>query len=193
MTCENCARLLEKIKQLEAQVSTLKREREELRRRLQLYENPNVPPSRWRYPTRRRYNSEKRFPGRPKGYPGKTRPFPKPDRVVVPEWKNCWLCEAPLGPPKFVSHNPREEISNPSPKEVIDFLTFEGECDTCGAYNVARHPDCPPDERFGKNVYVQTTLMKFEERLPFGKISERLRGFTGYQLRLPQFWNSPVG
>ncbi len=35
---------------------------------------------------------------------------------------------------------------------------------------VARHPDCPPKGRFGKNVYVQTTLLKFEERLPLDKM-----------------------
>jgi len=29
---------------------------------------------------------------------------------------------------------------------------------------------CPPDGRFGKNVYVQTTLLKFQERLPLEKI-----------------------
>jgi len=45
-----------------------------------------------------------------------------------------------------------------------------GSCTACGTYNVAVHPDCPPIGRFGKNVYVQTTLHKFEERLPFARI-----------------------
>lgn len=159
----------------------MEKENTELKRRLEIYENPNVPPSRRRYPSRPRSSSGKRFPGRPKGYPGKTRPFPKPDRVVIPEWKDCKRCGAPLGPPEFVGHNPREEISNPSPKEVIDFLTFEGECGVCGAYNVARHPDCPPDGRFGKNVLVQTTLMKYDERLPLEKdrdVLERQYGLS---------------
>lgn len=67
-----------------------------------------------------------------------------------------------------------EEISNPSPKQVIDFLEFEWECGACGSYTVARHPDCPPEGRFGKNVLVQATLMKFEERLPHKKVCETL-------------------
>lgn len=57
---------------------------------------------------------------------------------------------------------------------MIDFLEFEWKCRVCKAHTVARHPDCPPDGRFGKNVLVQTTLMKFEERLPLLKIAEGL-------------------
>lgn len=126
------------------------------------------------YPSRKCTNGGKRFPGRPKGYPGKTRPVPKPDVVKMPEWKKCPQCGAPLGGPLCVSHYIREEISNPSPKMTIDFLELEGKCDACGAHVVARHPDCPPDGRLGKNALVQTTLLKFEERLPHRKVCETL-------------------
>ena len=68
----------------------------------------------------------------------------------------------------------RREISNPSPKRVIDFLEFTWECEVCGARTVSRHPDCPPNGRFGRNVYVQTTLMKYEERLPLRKAQAAL-------------------
>ena len=179
MMCENCIRLLGRIEQLEAENSKLKKENEELKQRLRIYENPDVPPSRRRYPTRKRFNCGKRFPGRPKGYPGKTRPIPKPDVVKKPEWNECEICGAPLDWPDHVWHNIVEEILNPSPKTVIDYLVFEGTCDACGAYNVARHPDCPPDGRFGKNVYVQTTLMKFVERLPFEKVRDTLERIYG--------------
>ena len=175
MTCKDCEKLQKKIKGLKSQIAALKKENAELRRRLDIYENPNVPPSRRRYPTRPRSNCGKRFPGRPKGYPGKTRPIPKPDRVVIPDWKNCEICGVPLGPPEFVNHHIREEISNPSPREVIDFLEFGGRCSRCGTYNHARHPDCPPDGRFGKNVLVQTTLMKYDERLPLQKARDVLK------------------
>lgn len=174
MICSGCE-IWEEYQRLKAENSELKKENEELKQKLQIYENPNVPPSRRRgYPTRPRSNSGRRFPGRPKGYPGKTRPTPKPDVVKVPEWKECERCGALLGPPSHVNHNTVEEISNPSPKVVIDFLEFGGECGWCGTYNVARHPDCPPDGRFGKNVLVQTTLMKFEDRLPHKKVCETL-------------------
>ena len=43
-------------------------------------------------------------------------------------------------------------------------------CANCECEVIARHPDCPPDGRFGKTVYVQTTLLKFQQRLPLEKI-----------------------
>jgi len=175
MTCPNCEKLQRRVERLEAQNAELKKENSLLKRRLTLYENPNVPPSRRVYPSRKRAaGTGKRFPGRPKGYPGKTRPVPKPDMVKAPEWNECLECGAPLGGPLYVSHHLREEISNPSPRATIDFLELEGRCDACGAHVVARHPDCPPDGRFGKNALVQTTLLKFEERLPHRKVCETL-------------------
>ena len=179
MTCPDCEKLQRKVERLETENAELKRENEELKRRLTLYENPNVPPSRRRYPIRRRSNTGKRFPGRPKGHPGKTRPTPRPDVVKKPEWDQCEVCGVPLDWPDYVGHRIVEEISNPSPRLVIDYLVFEGACDVCGAYNVAKHPDCPPDGRFGKNVYVQTTLMKFDERLPLEKVSDTLERTYG--------------
>jgi transposase-like protein len=164
------------IQQLSAENSELKKEIATLRHRLKLYENPNTPPSRRRYPTRPRSNNcGRRYPGRPKGHPGRTRPFPKPDVVERPKWKDrCERCGTPLGEPSYVNHHIVEDISNPSPKRVIDFLEFEWECEVCGSHTTARHPDCPPNGRFGKNVYVQTTLLKYEERLPLRKVQAAL-------------------
>jgi len=45
---------------------------------------------------------------------------------------------------------------------------------SCDCNIIARHPECPPTGRLGKNVYVQTTLLKFEERLPLEKIGSVL-------------------
>ena len=149
MICLDCE-IWEENQRLRTENSKLRKENEELGRRLQIYENPNVPPSRRRYPTRPRSNCVKRFPGRPRGYPGKTRPTPKPDVLKLPEWNGCEVCGASLGPPQYVDHRIIEEISNPSPKMVIDFLEFGGECDWCGAYNVARHPDFLPTGGLGK-------------------------------------------
>ena len=81
---------------------------------------------------------------------------------------------ASLGEPCYVNRRVVEEVSNPSPTQVIDFLEFEWECEACGSYTVARHPDCPPEGLFGKNVYVQTTLLKYEDRLPLRKVQAAL-------------------
>ena len=147
------------------------------------YENPHTPPSRRMYPTRNgdHQKSGKRFPGRPKGHKGTTRPRPKaPDTIKQPEKKHaCEHCGAPLQEPVHVGHYIVEEISNPHPRQVIDFLEFEYKCTSCDTYTSTRHPDCPPDGVFGKNALVQTTLMKFEHRLPLEKICQQMKNQFG--------------
>ena len=74
MTCPDCLILQSRVEQLTAENTRLKEENTELRRRLALYENPNTPPSRRIYPTRRPAGEGRRFPGRPRGHRGSTRP-----------------------------------------------------------------------------------------------------------------------
>jgi len=176
LICQNCERLKRRIEELESQNSMLRAENVELKRRLAVYENAHIAPSQRRFPaSRRQARGGPRYPGRPRGHAGKTRPRPKPDVVKAPDWKDrCERCGTPLGEPSYVNHRIVEEISNPSPKQVIDFLEFEWECETCGSHMTARHPDCPPEGLFGKNVYVQTTLLKYEDRLPLRKVQAAL-------------------
>jgi len=184
MTCQDCLRLQEENQRLKEEDTGLRRENEMLRSRLAAYENPHTPPSRRRYPiSRRRVPGGPRYPGRPRGHPGRTRPRPRADVVKTPEWKDrCEGCGAPLGGPSSVDHRIVEEIGNPAPKQVIDFLEFGWECAGCGASTSSRHPECPPMGRFGRNVLVQATLMKFEERLPHRKVSEALERTYGLRV-----------
>ena len=135
------------------------------------------------YPTRTgdHTKSTKRFPGRPKGHKGTTRPTPKlPGIIKEPERKrSCDHCGAPLADPVHVGHHVFEEIANPKPRQVIDYLEFEYRCVTCNSYTQSRHSDCPPNGVFGKNSLIQTTLMKFEERLPFEKIAQQMESQFG--------------
>lgn len=160
MTCPDCEKL-QKI------VAELKKEVEELKRRLALYENAHTPPSQRRYPARQDggRRTGKRFPGRPKGHKGTTRPVPQPDVVVKPEWKKCPRCGGKLGKPSRVKRRIVEDIPEPQPVVVKEFLEFEGDCPKCGAHIMAKHPDCPPEGRFGKNLLVQISLWKYEGRL----------------------------
>jgi transposase len=168
MTCPNCARLQD-------EVHRLAEENAELRRRLAAYENPHTPPSRRMYPTRIHRHGARRYPGRPRGHPGCTRRRPKPDIVKTPPPKmRCEGCGAGLGEPSYVGHRVVEEISNPSPRQVIDYLSYEYECPECGVHTTSRHPDCPPSGWLGKNALVQATLLRYRERLPVRKASEAL-------------------
>jgi len=176
LMCLNCERLERRIRELEFENSRLRVENAELKRRLAFYENAHVAPSQRRFPAKRSQAlGGPRYPGRPRGYVGKTRPKMKPDVVKAPGLKGrCERCGAPLGEPCYVNHRIVEEVSNPSPRQVIDFLEFEWKCEACGSRMTARHPECPPEGLFGKNVYVQTTLLKYEDRLPLRKVQAAL-------------------
>jgi len=184
MTCPDCASLQAENHRLTAENHRLTQENTDLKRRLAAYENPHTPPSRKIvYPAPHRGTDGPRYPGRPRGHRGSTRHRPKPDVVAEPPRKDkCEGCGAPLGEPSEVSHRIVEEISNPAPRQVIDYLEYGYMCEACGTHTVSRHPDCPPDGRFGKNALVQATLMKFEERLPHRKVSEALERTYGLQV-----------
>ncbi len=195
--CPNCTKLTRRIKHLETvnqqlreDNTQLREEVKELKRRLAPYENAKILPNPNTPKTARtaRKHSHRaghrglRFPGRPKGYPGKTRPTPRPDEVRRPRWEECKACGATLPGPEYVEHHIVEEISNPSPKTCVDFLEYQGWCDVCGEYIISKHPDCPPEGRMGKNVLVQTTLMKYGDRLPHRKVAEALTRQYGLTL-----------
>jgi transposase len=189
MICRGCGiweenqRLRAEVERLRGEKAQLEIENGKLRRRLALHEKIQVPltKKRRRAPAR---GAGPRFPGRPAGWRGSTRPRPKPEKIVVPEWDECERCGAPLPQPEVVEHHVVEEISNPAPKTVIDYLEFRGECPSCGVEVSRVHPDCPPSGRFGKNVYVQATLHKFLDRLPLEKGASAL-GRAGLGLSAP--------
>jgi transposase len=184
MTCQNCARLQQENARLAEENLKLQQENTELRRRLEAYENPHTPPSRKLvYPKPPRRTDGPRFPGRPRGHRGSTRPRPQPDVVVEPPPKDrCTCCGSPLGEPGLVGHRIVEEISNPAPRQVVDYLEYGYECTSCGSYTTAKHPDCPPVGRLGKNALVQATLLKFQDRLPHVKVSEALERTYGLKV-----------
>ena len=88
--------------------------------------------------------------------------------------KQCPECGAGLGQPIYTKHRTIEQLPDTQPVKVVDYHENHYLCTGCDCSIVSRHPDCPPKGRLGKNVYVQTTLLKFEERLPLGRVSKVL-------------------
>jgi transposase len=176
VTCRNCERLRRRVGELEHQNAELKAENAQLRSRLTAYENAHTAPSQQKFPIRRRHGyGGPRYPGRPKGYAGRTRQTPKPDLTLKAEADQCPHCGTPLGEPTSVKRRVIEEIPEPQPRRVIEYLEANYHCPRCGAHVVARHPDCPPEGRFGRNVSVQATLLKYEDRLPLRKVKAALQ------------------
>lgn len=151
------------VKRLEARISELEKENERLKRRLAVYENAVVVRAKREFSSRRRRaRTEIRYPGRPKGYPGMTRPVPNPTSFVSADGlEECPECGSELGPPTKIKRRIIEKLPNLEPARVIEFEEIHYHCVGCGSKIVSRHQDCPPEGRFRKNVCIQTTLLKF--------------------------------
>jgi len=159
--CEECKPEFEK----------LHKEIDALERRLAAYENAHTPYSRRLFKPQRRQTSGKR--GRPKGIPGSTRPFPKPTRTVEKKFNRCPGCNGRLKP-KAQEFKVVEEIPEPQPVEVIEFIANRYDCDKCGEV-VAKPDDWPEHGRFGVRLLTQCTVMKFEDRMTFTKLKDALK------------------
>lgn len=175
--CENCQivkMLLEKIKELEARIA-------ELERRLRLYENPHTPPSKimGKYPPKKRSSGK---PGQKKGHNGITRPQSEPSEHFETKMKICPDCGKLLGEPVKIERKVIEEIPEPKPVKVIEYIYYYYHCKNCNKEFTTSHPDIPKEGRFGKNVLVETTLMKYEERLPLRKIQAVLKRQHGLKV-----------
>lgn len=168
--CENCRPYFE---ELLKHIKNLEKEVESLKKRLLAYENAHTPPSKQRFPKREKCIHPKKN-GRPKGYPGSTRKFKKPDRTIKLTAKKCPYCGRRLGKPKKVVRRLVEDIPEPVQTRVTEYLQCSYDCEYCGKEVVTNHKDLPDIGNFGNNTLAHVSLMKFQDRLPYRKIKEAL-------------------
>jgi transposase len=183
MECNDCSELKELKKRLENlenkyheqtdDVKRLMEINEGLNRRLAAYENAHTPPSKQLF-KRPPSGGEKGTPGQKVGHPGTTRPTPEPTERKEATMKNCPHCSSSLGESKGVIHKIITDIPKPQPAIVTDYILHVYDCPECHMEIIANHPDLPKEGDFGKNLLAQTTLMKYEDRLPHRKIQEAL-------------------
>ncbi len=159
--CEKCKPEFEKLLQ----------RIEKLERRLAAYENAHTPYSHRLFKPKPRQANGKR--GRPKGIKGTTRPFPKPTQTVEKKFSKCPVCNGKLVP-TIQEHRIVEEIPEPRPVEVIDYVAHRYECNNCGEI-IAKPDDWPEHGRFGLRLLAQCTVMKFEDRMTFTKLRDALK------------------
>lgn len=139
----------------------LEKKIEELSQRLLAYENAHTPPSMRR---------KKRLPpatgklGAPEGHPGTTRDEPTSTMTMTFEEEKCYHCQARLGMPFRVERRVIEEIPEPQPVEVTEYIIGHYECKKCGGITIADVPI--PEGRFGPRTCAHIALLKFSDRLP---------------------------
>jgi len=169
-----------RIKDLEARIEYLERENEELRKRLQLYENPHTPPSKLRKYVKKKEKKTPKKLGAPKGHKKYERKTSKPTELAMYKEDSCPYCNSKLGKPFKIERVIEEEIPEPQPIRVIKHVIPHYKCPNCKRHVVAKNK--APKGRFGKNLSAHIALMKFEDRLPFRKISNTLERLYGIKI-----------
>lgn len=152
----------------------------DLQRRLELYENAHTPPSKKRFPERKRSTNEKI--GAPLGHKGTTREKKEPTERINVEAIQCSHCHDLLDKPFKQERKTVEEIPDPQPIRVIEFTINHYKCLTCSKITVASHPSLPEEGNLGNNLQAQIALMKYEDRLPHRKIEQTLNRQYGLDL-----------
>jgi len=185
--CDNEIKIIERLQKentlLKEENKILKTRIEELDARLAKYENAHAPPSL------RRGGKMKNFkktggknPSQKKGHNGVTRPRAEPERQVAVTLDQCPHCDAELDSPFKIESKIVEEIPEPQPVIVTEFLIAHYTCPRCQREVVATDPDCPKEGIFGNNTIAQATVLKYEDRLPHRKIREVLKRQYGLEI-----------
>lgn len=150
----------------------LRKELEELKRKIHVHENAHTPPSKKRFPERKKPSNSKI--GAPKGHPGTTREKKEPTERINVEEVQCSHCHDLLDKPFKQEKKIIEEIPDPQPVRVIEFLINHYKCPTCNKITVASHSSLPEKGNLGNNLQAQIALMKYEDRLPHRKVAQTL-------------------
>lgn len=158
MTCEKCLELLKRI--------------EELEKKLEKYENAHTPPS-LRGGFRRKLIplEEQKKPGQKEGHIGTTRVIPIPTMSIQLIEEKCSHCDYRLGKPFKIESRVIEEIPEPKPIEITEYIIGHYKCNKCGEITIAKNL---PEGRFGNNVMAQSALLKYDNRLPYRRVAETL-------------------
>jgi transposase len=160
----------------------LRKENAELRRRLQVHENPNFPPSvRHHAPgySRDRPLTDPEHRKRPDGQPGHlgtTREPLTPDEKVGLIATQCRRCHgAHLKLRGVETHQEVEvEVEVEHPRKVTEYTQAVYGYLDCGAEVRATLPEGQEPSEYGPQLQTDIVLGKIEERLPYRKLVERL-------------------
>ena len=181
---ETIKHLQDENQQLRHEIELLKECIRNLEARLAKYENAHTPPS-----SRRGHNRKKETNGGVKGIPGQkighkgvTRPQAKPENQVDVTTDRCPDCGTELGDAFRIESKIIEDIPQPQPIIVTEYKIAHYRCPCCHREVIANDAGCPNEGIFGNNTIAQTTLLKYEDRLPHRKIQDALKRLHGLNI-----------
>jgi transposase len=173
-------KLLRKNQEMEAEIERLRKEAAELRRRLRVHENPNVPPSVLHHSpgfSRERPLTPpegRKKPGPKPGHPGMTRAPLVPDRRVTLGVDGCGRCHGHRL--RQTGTDTKTEVELPPPRKAVvtEFTIPVYECLDCGEEVRGTLPDGRTPTGYGPQLQSEVVIGKILERLPYRRLAERL-------------------
>jgi len=198
---ERIETLEERVDELEQENQRLRDENKRLKARLRWYEGPHTPSSQQQSDPDESSSSDGEdddesprtdggTPGRKQGHDPEWRSPPDPDEEIEVTCDCCPECGEGFDESLGVSPRLVEELPDPQPPQTTQYNRHCYECDACGAETVASHQDCPDEGQFGVNVLAQIALSRFEYRLPYRKITDRLEQLHGLELSGASAWHA---
>ncbi|KAF0138666.1 MAG: IS66 family element transposase [Stygiobacter sp.] len=166
----NKEELEKEVERLRKENEQLKEENKELKKILTVFINPHTPPSKQFF--KKKYPRASKKLGAPLGHRGATRKMPQPTETIKHFLTNCPNCNNFLKKLLYTEERIIEEIPEPQPIKVTKHIIGFYNCKNCGI--VAAKTGLPNEGCFGKNVLAQTTLMKYDDRLPARKVANTL-------------------
>ena len=163
-------RLREENERLHKEKEELEKKVKDLEIQLTFFKNPHTPPSKQIFQSKKIQALKKL--GAPRGHDGATRQVSEPSEVVNHFLAKCSKCDCVLGKPFDIEERIVEDIPEPQPVKVTKHVIGFYNCKNCGV--VTAKTDLPAEGCFGKNILAQTTLMKYEDRLPARKVRNTL-------------------
>lgn len=180
---EDYAKRLEEVEKANSKMSN---KISELEAKLAKYENPHTPSSAQRFKEKLKDPAPKER-GAPKGHRGATRPIPEPTEYMPVTSDACEKCGSTDLEEVGTDPAVREDLIRQQQQiKVIQYDRGMYRCNDCGHEFTAKHEDCPQKGRFGINILVYITMLKFSLRGVLRKIGE----FAGHT---NSFSISPMG
>jgi transposase len=172
--------LVRRAEEQQAEIERLRKEAAELRRRLKVHENSNVPPSvRNHSPGFARERplvppEQRQRPGAPPGHRGLTRDPLVPDRWVTLRAESCGQCHGHRLRRIGTDTRTQVELPPPRPAVITEFTIPLYRCLDCGGIARGALPHGKAPSGYGPQLQSEVVLGKMLERLPYRRLAERL-------------------
>lgn len=177
---------LKRNQELEIEIVNLKKENEELKKKLFFYENPNTPPSARQLKKADKKPENIPIPkkrGAPIGHKGSTRPTKQPDEIIDVISDHCEKCGGSnIEKQDRCETSIIEDLPPPQKIKTTQYNRWEVKCIDCGHQSISKHPDCPKTGNFGIYLLVYIVMLKFHLRGVIRKIQDFVLQYNDFEI-----------